>query len=785
MTARATSVCLVDWFRWIGWGAADRGSDVQVHLAGRADLPLLMAVLVAAVAWFGWLYLRDGRRPSWWIKGPLLLLRVVAVLALLAMLVQPTARLSRVERTRPVLAVLADESLSMARVDARLPRQRAEEVERALGRSSSGASRAAIAAGVLNGPKGLIARARQRFDVRLYAFDRAVRPLPGARPVSLRPRAPEGGGTDLATAIAQVARDLSGSPMAGLLVLSDGGTNAGPDPVAAARVARAGGLVTYTAGIGDPTPTRDLAITEVLADQVVRKDNVTQVHAGIVHRGYAGRTVTVRLLRDGSVLESKAVRLGPEGIRQSVSFTFRAGRAGQFAYTVSAPALEGETTPANNQRRFVQRVVTRRLRVLYVEGEPRWEYRYLRNAVLRDPQIAFSCFSVATNARPGGDGNVPIHRFPPDATSLFAYDIVILGDVDRGYFSETQLRALRRFVEDRGGSLVVIAGPRHMPHAYRGTPIEAVLPVRVRPGPAATVSNEPFGWERTAAGRQDPLLRLEDDPAQDDAAWRRLPGMLWNAACDGPKPGATVLAVNAHRSAHYGKQIVLAVQRFGAGRCLLSMVDSTWRWRYRLGDRYFYRFWGQVVRAMTPEETPGGNRFAQVTLDRTEVPLGERIAIHARLLDAFYRPVKTPSVTAVLRRETGPDARITLTPEPGGDGLYAAETLADRAGRWVVRVASPARPDQPATAQCVVEEQALEEQRPELDEDHLRRVARAGGGDLVRLDRLGELVARLPARPHEARREIDRELWDAPWLLAVLVSALALEWLGRRRSGLL
>ena len=491
------------------------------------------------------------------------------------------------------------------------------------------------------------------------------------------------------------------------------------------------------------------------------------------------------LRRGNEIVGAQAIRLGAAGQKQTAAFRYTPKQEGTFTYSVAASVLPGEITTENNRRRFVQRVVGKKLRILYVEGEPRWEYRYLRNAILRDTQIAFSCYLTATGTGEGGEGNVPITEFPSDERSLFAYDILILGDVPRAHFRDADLRNIRRFVEDKGSSLIVIAGEKHTPQEYRGTPLEPILPVVLPAQPEPIITDEPFHWELTPQGRQDPLLRLADSAAESERVWGTLPGMYWNAGVVRARPGATVLAVNSLRSNEYGKRIVLAVQPFGEGRCLLALSDSTWQWRWRVGDRYFYRYWGQALRAMTPSEPPGGNRFAQINADRSEYLLTERVALSARLLDGFYRPIKAEKVMATLRGETGGATPLVLSAVPGSPGLFSGDVLAERLGRFQVSVASPANPAARATTTFLVQSLALEQQQPEMNETLLRRIAQAGGGHYYQPDEARRWLQSLKTNPFEVRSESEVDLWDAPLLLILFIAPLALEWTIRKRSGLL
>jgi hypothetical protein len=771
----------------------------QLYLAGGFSMRVAAAIVAAGLLYFGWLYLRDGKRPSLWVKAPLLLLRLIALAALLAILLQPMLRLTHVKRQKAIVAVLVDTSQSMALTDPKLPQARADVAASAAGISSAEArtlTRAQLLERIANSSRVELLRTLQkRFQIRLYNFDSTAKPVEspsnqssprsdGTRLLA-SPDMSRGGSTQVGVGIRRALDDVAGQPVAGALVLSDGGNNLGEDPVTVADRARQQGMPVSTFGVGDPTPTRDVAVTEVLADQVARKDATVQIFAGLAHRGYEGRPVTVTLRRGGETIGTKSLALGPAARKETVSFTHVPKQVGTFTYSVSVSEQPGEITRENNRRQFLQRVVGKRLKILYVEGEPRWEYRYLKNAIMRDTQIRFGCILVSSTAQTGGEGNIPVFRFPPDEKALFEYDLIILGDVPRSYFNELQLRNMRRFVEDRGGSLLVVSGEKHMPHEYRGTLLEQVFPVVMAPYQEQIHTDAPFKWELTTEGRQDPLLRMAESSAESARIWQEMPGMLWQAGVERAKPGATVLAVNSSRSNSYGKRVILAVQSFGAGRCLFSTADSTWRWRWRVGDRYFYRYWGQAIRSLTPHETPGGNRFAQVNADRPEYLLGDRVSLHARLLDSFYRPIKDRRVVGTLKPEHGSPVQLTLNAVPGSPGLFSADILAERVGKYQLSLASPASPGQSANATFLVQSVALEKQQPEMNEELLKRIARAGGGSYLQAGELRAWAEKLPAKDLVVTSESEVELWDSPLLLTLFVVPLALEWLIRKRTGML
>ena len=204
-----------------------------------------------------------------------------------------------------------------------------------------------------------------------------------------------------------------------------------------------------------------------------------------------------------------------------------------------------------------------------------------------------------------------------------------------------------------------------------------------------------------------------------------------------------------------------------------------------MGDRYFYRYWGQVFRTLTPRELPGNSRFVQLNTDRNNYRIGEKVALNARLLDAYYHPIKADSATATIKTESGQEQHVTLQSTPGSPGLYTAQIQPDKVGRYEISLVSPANPQAKADTAFVVESLALEKQKPELDEAALKKIAAAGGGKYYDPDRLGEWAKSLPDNTLVIRNEQEIELWGNWRLLALFLAPLGIEWLVRKRKGLL
>jgi hypothetical protein len=228
----------------------------------------------------------------------------------------------------------------------------------------------------------------------------------------------------------------------------------------------------------------------------------------------------------------------------------------------------------------------------------------------------------------------------------------------------------------------------------------------------------------------------------------------------------------------------MLVQTVGEGMSFLSLIDSTWRWRYRLGDTYFYRYWGQVLRTMTPRELPGENRLVKLTVDRDQYLPGERVVLRARALTPTYHPLRASSLAARLTRDDGTRADVRMSPMPGRPGVYLTEWTPPRPGRYRAAVQA-ADGRAAAEAEFEVEDTSPERRDPELNRDLLQRVARSSGGAYLELTELDRLPPRIPDRSERRVTRTERPLWDAPLPLALFSLFLVSEWLLRKRAGLL
>jgi len=464
---------------------------------------------------------------------------------------------------------------------------------------------------------------------------------------------------------------------------------------------------------------------------------------------------------------------------------------------VRIPPLPEETLRDDNAVEFSVHVTPEKIRVLLVEGYPRWEYRYLKNLLLRsDQNLEVQCYLLSATpdfVQESTKGLPPLAAVPTNRKQLLdSYDVVILGDVNPYKISPDPLRceeflaSLHEFVE-RGGGLIVQAGEVDNPRAFLGTPLEELLPVVVDPTGVSSSDlsgGEEFRGRLEDAANPHEVVRLVPDAAENRALWETeagLRGFTWFYPVLRAKPGAQVLL--RHPEAHnaQGNYPLIVCGYFPAGRTLFMGVDSTFMWRYRFGDRYHERFWRNALRWVALGRLKSGDRRVQLDALRSRYNLDERITLEGRVLDEDYRPSEAQTVDAHLSGPEGAESELKLTLVPDHPGLYRASLDVQRPGLY--RVSTESKGVRTASADFEVVLPSRENSDPAPDPQMLLRISQASGGGAVELSQLESLEDRFPGNK-ERRETISSELddaWDHWGTLALALVILCAEWILRKR----
>jgi hypothetical protein len=791
----------------------------------RADLrwarPGVLVVgllLLPFAAW--WISHRHRERMPWLSPRQRLALDVcrTAVLGLLVfVLAGPSLRLEEQVRQPPVVAIVVDVSDSMSLPVGPLPAaqvaitaaaaglgQPAADDDAALaatGETIARLSRSELVGMVLAAQEESTLRPlRDRFDLRRYEVARRPRQLPD-RAAGPRDPGPTAGparppaeaaaadtfDTALGAALEMAMDDAADRGLAAIVLMSDGRSTTGIDPVDAVRRATeaAGGTPrgpVLAVPVGSPDPLVDVAVTDLLAAPEVAVDDTVAVVATLQASGLAGREATVEL-RDGTgaVIDSQRVTL--RNGRQQAAFTWRAARPGTQVLAVSVPAEPEETVRDNNAVEASIDVSDRRLKALVIDHAPRWDLRFLDHAIRRD--MAFSPTVVLTSAtgsprdsRTDSATSASGRDVPADVEGWADYDIVLLGDVPASALDADRQRSLVEAVTTRGVGLVLQPGTDHLPREYAGGPLAAVFPVEVEADPGtATLSAadfQPLKMLVTARGAMHPAFALSGDAASNRRRWSDMPPFFLAAGAKSPTPAATVLAEVQAPGIREPRPLVVEAPA-GNGRVLWIGTDETFRWRRNLGDQLFWRFWGQSLRSVGRRpDRPADATWLAVSPARCEP--GSPVLIELSLVDTDRKPVVSASQTATV---TGPSGG-SVTLQPGGrPGLYVGVFTPESVGRHRVGLA-----EQPTlVGEVTVAEPGRERAQPSVDRDALEAIADVSGGTLVEIGDFASLPQRLAATSVETRATFEDDLWDTWPVLVLLVGLFCVDVGIRRLSG--
>ncbi|WP_165220834.1 VWA domain-containing protein [Aquisphaera insulae] len=798
------------------------GEAISPHL--RFDRPwpqwMLIAVVAGGAALIIWLYRREGRASAAY-KAMLATIRIVLMLMLVLMIAETVLS---VERTGlPYLTIMVDDSASDAIADQYDDPDAREALESLAGRAASalsdGPDKAPTAASTsapgaarepsrLDVAKGLILRDQARLirelqkqhKVRLYLVSNSARPLAevdGEAEIApavekLRKIEATGSQSRLGDGARQVLTELRGAPPSAIILLSDGQTTEGEPLAKAAELAARKGVPIFPIGLGNSEPNRDLELTELLVDDVVFVDDAVRFQAKLLSRGFAGKKVRLSLKeRDPTStdptsareIESTEVEVPPDGQPRRVELVHHPKATGERTYILEIDRQPRELQAENNR---IERPVTVRkekLRILFVESEPRFEFRYLKNFLEREETIDLNVVLLSSDPEYNEQDRSAIPTFPAAKDELFAYDVILVGDADPSFLSTSQMQNMFEFVSEKGGGILFVAGDAFNPLSYRGTPLETLLPIELndaRNPSAQGLAIASFRPELTAEGRSSPIYRFGATEAASAQIWQALPELYWYFEAPRKKPAAMVLAEHPGVVGSEGKIPLDLYQFSGAGKSMFHAFDDTWRWRFRSGDRYFGRFWVQAIRFLARSKL-AGQRKAEVETDRRRYDRGQPIQIRVR----FPNPALVPPggvVTVQVERNRVITRKLSLGPVAGNKNVFEGALPQVAEGEYQVRLTEPILDGPLPTTSFRVDTPASELERTQMNEPELRKVAAATGGKFYTPLTADTLLQDLPS-PAKVPLDTDppRELWNTWPVLGLFLGLLALEWVLRKR----
>jgi hypothetical protein len=723
--------------------------------------PWVVGVAVAFVLVSIWFFFRSLRREG---RGGGMIflhtLRLCIAIAIAFMLLRP----ERVQFTRhteqPRIMVLWDGSGSMQTKD------------------------------VLSGDKQTASRAdwvKQQVDAKFWAplekqYQVTVEPF-AQPPADPKADVETEVGTDLDAPLERVLKQHG--DLRAVLLLTDGDWNLGKSPITAATALAQREVPVFAVGVGSETYLPDVELQSVLAPTYGLVNERISVMFTVQNHLQREVKTTVTVSGPGDAKGTKNIVLPPMGqVQDMLVFTPQA--EGENDYAVRLPVEPEEVFPENNERTFHLSVRKETLKVLVVDSQPRWEFRYLRNALMRDSGVAVNVVLYHPEIGMGeGAGYLP--EFPAKREELQAFDVVFLGDVGigGGMLTPENAKMLRGLVEQQASGLVFLPGELGREKSLADSALADLLPVEMDYAKGSGfASGAEARMELTFRGRDHWLTMLATDPAANQAVWRGLPGFYWYAPVVKARPGAEVLAVHEAARNQYGRIPLLVTRNAGNGKVLFMGTDSAWRWRKGVEDTYHYRFWGQVVRWMAHQRhlsQDEGMRFFYAP----ETPKrGDKVRLNATVLDKLGMPISEGKVQVTLTAPSGTSETMELVAENAEWGVHTGVFVPREGGKYGVEVKCDSAGRRLKT-QLEVSVPALEKVGLPAKLDVLREISALTAGKYGGPGELREMVSGLSLLPERKPEEQRFRLWSDPWWCAAVLGLFTVYWVGRKVGGLI
>ena len=771
----------------------------RLHFTTQWAAPVIVFGSLALIVLVWQVYRREKGTAGPWFKVMLAGFRLLALAVLVLVLLGPEIIARRSGLKEAYVLILADKSDSMGLTDRYRDETFLARLAHAMGRVEDpdapldpqtaqdirDLSRAEIANEILKDPAYRIAeQIAHKCRVREFVFASELSTAPrgdgAARTLVIRP---DGKTTAIGACIRDAAAKFKRQRIAAMIVLSDWQHNDGLRPAAATRYAQTpeGAFPIFTVGAGDPTKQRDIIVHLLWAKEDPRVKDPVEFTVTIEQKGYDNQVVPLEL-HVGDDVETTDIRLKPrrkDGSPDQYKITHQFLKKGTVRCVARVPKREAELSGENNSAEYTVTVRDNKARVLLLSGGPTWEWRYLKAALARDESVVTSVWLQSADANWVMAGGRQLDQLPLNKKELCDnYDVIVMLGASPDAFSADQLEHVKSFVGDFGGGLAFSAGSLVVAEAFDKTPLAGCLPVSLTPpggfSPTATASHS-FQPRITEDGWASTITRLARDPHQNRELWAALPGLFWYHPVGKIKPGALVLAEHPTDKSE-GKRLPLFVeQRYGRGRVFFSATDETWRWRFIIGDRYFYAFWRQII-----DRLAARTKRTRLYVEKSSYKVNEKVQLKAEAVEETMPRSDDGSIEVTVDIPGESPRRVKLSPvdEDGTD--FRGSFLATKPGNYVAKGVLDSS-GLPKTAPFSVSHSTVESNASRLDEETLRDVADKTDGEAFMIYEMDQIPDKINTQSTNTWNPHAISIWDSWGCLILFLIPLTCEWWLRKR----
>jgi uncharacterized membrane protein len=744
-----------------------------IFLAGWPVWLMVLGIGVAAGG-LGFLIWRQGsgtsrmslvRRASIW--G----LQTVLAALLLFLVWHPALSVSTLKPQQNIVAVVIDDSTSMTTDD-------------------ETSTRKEKAVKILDG--GLLKALQEKFQVRLYRMSDHAERIDKLDQLTASSTA-----THIGETLKQVAADASNLPIGAMILLSDGADNTGGVDLETLAEIRRQRIPVHTIGLGRETMSRDVELSNLDVAARALPESRLGATVSFHQRGYTGQKAKITLREGSKVVATQDVTLKGEGTEQVETVLFNAGDAGVKTLEASIDPFPNEENPRNNRVTRLVNVDPRKPRILYMEGEPRWEFKFLRRAVEDDKYIdLFTILRTAPNKlyrqeqKDGGhqgltDVNELKDGFPSKIEELFGFDGIIFGSVDAPYLTKNQQDMVKQFVDRRGGGVLFLGGKDSLSDGgWAKSAAADILPTTL-PERKNTYSFMGADVELTPEGRDSLITRIEEDPNKNVERWKKLPYIRTFQDPGEPKLGAVVLASFIPREGGGVKRPLLVTMNYGRGRTAIFATGGSWRWQMLqpLADMSHEMFYRQLLRWVV-SDTP---RHITGSTPKTLLADESHVKLRAEVRDKTYLPASDAIVEAHIHGDGVPEQVVNMTPEPLEQGVYGADWTAPQTGSYIVEVVAKRAAEEIGrdTFTFRREDGIAENFHVEQNRELLEKLSTETGGQYYKPSDAAKLGKDINYSQAGITVRETRDLWDLPAIFLLFLGIRGAEWLLRRRWGVI
>jgi len=780
----------------------DNASEIisyQVRFAFNTPNWVIAFLFIIAGVYSYWIYKKEAEFIKTWYRLILTFFRFLVYVFFILLLLQPSVQMDQMVKPKSNLAIVIDQTESMSIVEQGADKAYFDLVKKALQGTSEEIAkvdvekldRTQIVEGVLNVKNAeLLKNLSEKFSLHFFLFGKDISKLDvkqenGVFKVKLPEKRDEI--TQLGSAQRSILNYFKGQPLAGLVVFTDGGNNKGEDPEVVSQVLKEKIVPVFPVGIGFPEAI-DINIVEVNVPELLFKNEDVAVEVRFKSSSLTDVKVPVVIKLGEKVIGNFDVDCKDGFFKKD--FVIKPADLGKLNLEVSVPGQDKEFFLDNNRLSKQVRVIDSKIRILIAVENPSWEYRYLKGMLNTDERIDTKVYIRQGDLRRAeNDKDIFIKSFPRTREELHKnFDCIILNNLHASALANAQQEAIKKFVAEDGGSFIMFAATSGTPGTYLNTPIEDLLPIKFKEIPQGVEEDSAKHFARefklrlTKDGVYHNITRLVPLLADNEKLWTILPVQYWYyTGIERLKPTAISLVEHSTASNSNGPIPLIAQQRYGKGQVLFIGVNSMWRWRYKIGNKYFNKFWAQTIQFMGLPHLLGSMERVQYTTESKEFMEGQLIPIGVKILTPEFVPIRDEQITLIANNpETGVTENFKFAGQAANPGTYEGQ-IALKKGEWNIKVE---KYENEGDLKLLIRKAQLEFENPAMQKSLLEKIASSSGGEYMTLDKLHELPDKISQKITKVRQQHEMKMWDN-WLFLLVITLLAgTEWALRKKTDL-